>query len=213
MIDSELRARIVRLYTHEKWKPHTIATHLQLHHTTVENALREGGVSHPVTPRPSLADPFVPLIKESLGRYPGLSAARLWSMVKQRGYTGESDSHFRKIVARHRPRPPAQAYLRLQTLPGEQGQVDWASFGKLAVGQALRNLSAFVMVLSYSRMLFVRFFLGQTQPLFLQGHQHAFDFFGGVPRVLLYDNLKSAVLERVGEAIRFHPVLWDFASH
>jgi hypothetical protein len=77
----------------------------------------------------------------------------------------------------------------------------------------MRTLSAFVMVLSYSRMLFVRFFLGQTQPLFLQGHQHAFDFFAGVPRVILYDNLKSAVLERVGDAIRFHPVLWDFASH
>lgn len=213
MINPELSARIVRLYTHEKWKIHTIATQLQVHHTTVENALRQGGVERAVTPRPSLADPFLPFIKETLLRYPGLSAARLLSMAKQRGYAGESDSHFRKIVSRHRPRPPAQAYLRLQTLPGEQAQVDWACFGKHAVGQTMRNLSAFVMVLSYSRMLFVRFFLGQTQPLFLQGHQHAFDFFAGVPRVILYDNLKSAVLERVGDAIRFHPVLWDFASH
>jgi len=69
------------------------------------------------------------------------------------------------------------------------------------------------MVLSSSRMLFVRFFLGQTQSLFLQGHQHAFAFFGGVPQVLLYDNLKSAVLERQGDAIRFHPLLWDFATY
>lgn len=69
------------------------------------------------------------------------------------------------------------------------------------------------MVLSSSRMLYVRFFLGQTQSLFLRGHQQAFDFFGGVPKVLLYDNLKSAVLERAGEAIRFHPELWDFARH
>ena len=69
------------------------------------------------------------------------------------------------------------------------------------------------MVLSYSRMLYVRFFWGQTQPLFLQGHQQAFECFGGVPRVLLYDNLKSAVLERVGDAVRFHPLLWDFATY
>ena len=68
-------------------------------------------------------------------------------------------------------------------------------------------------VLSHSRMLFVRFFLGQTQSLFLRGHEHAFAFFGGVPKVLLYDNLKSAVLERVGDAIRFHPTLWDFSAH
>src|SRR5207248_3944124 len=66
--------------------------------------------------------------------------------------------------------------------------------------------------LSSSRMLFCRFYFGQTQSLFLSGHQAAFDFFGGVPRVLLYDNLKSAVLERVGDAIRFHPRLWDFAT-
>ena len=213
MINRELSARIVRLYTQEQWKVHTISTQLHVHHTTVENALRDGGVERPVSQRPSLADPFIPFIKESLAAYPGLCASRLLSMVKQRGYPGESDGHFRKIVARYRPRPQAQAYLRVQTLPGEQAQVDWAHFGKHTVGGTVRNLSAFVMVLSYSRMLFVRFFLGQTQPLFLQGHLHAFDFFAGVPRTLLYDNLKSAVLERVGGAIRFHPTLWDFASH
>ena len=106
-----------------------------------------------------------------------------------------------------------EAFLRRHTLPGEEAQVDWASFGKLTCGRATRNLSAFVMVLSQSRMLHVRFFLGQTQSLFLRGHQLAFDFFGGVPKVILYDNLKSAVLERIGDAIRFHPTLWDFATH
>lgn len=213
MIDPQLRARIVRLFTQEKWNVHSLCKQLHLHHSTVENILRQGGVDHPVAVRPSLADPFVPFIKDTLQRYPGLSAARVFSMVKERGYPGESDGHFRKIVARYRPRPIAQAYLRLQTLAGEQAQVDWAHFGKHPVGDTMRTLSAFVMVLSHSRMLFVRFFVAQTQSLFLQGHQHAFDFFGGVPRILLYDNLKSAVLERVGEVIRFHPVLWDFALH
>jgi transposase len=143
---------------------------------------------------------------------PPLTASRLFEMVRERGYPGGPD-HFRSIVAKHRPRPPAEAYLRLRTLPGEQAQVDWGSFGNIQFGKASRRLSAFVLVLSWSRQIFVRFFLNQRMSSFLQGHVEAFQLLGGVPRVLLYDNLKSAVLERVGDAIRFHPVLLDFAAH
>lgn len=120
---------------------------------------------------------------------------------------------FRALVARLRPRPAAQAYLRLRTLPGEQGQVDWAHFGKLSVGRAVRPLMAFVMVLSYSRQLFLRFYLGAAMNDFIRGHVEAFAAFDAVPRVLLYDNLKSAVLERSGDAIRFHPTLLELAAH
>jgi hypothetical protein len=72
---------------------------------------------------------------------------------------------------------------------------------------------AFVMVLSYSRQIFLRFFLDARMENFLRGHVGAFASFGGVPRVLLYDNLKSAVLERQGQAIRFHPTLLALAGH
>jgi transposase len=133
-------------------------------------------------------------------------------MVRERGYPGAPD-HFRAIVARLRPRPAAQAYLRLRTLPGEQAQVDWAHFGKLTVGRAVRPLMAFVMVLSYSRHLFLRFYLGAAMNYFIRGHVEAFASFNSVPRVLLYDNLKSAVLERSGDAIRFHPTLLELAAH
>ena len=132
-------------------------------------------------------------------------------MVRERGYGGGPE-HFRAIVARYRPRPAAEAYLRLRTLPGEQGQVDWAHFGRLQVGRAQRPLMAFVMVLSYSRHLFLRFYLNAQMGSFLDGHVQAFGFFHGVPRTLLYDNLKSAVLERVAEAIRFHPTLLELAA-
>jgi transposase len=120
-------------------------------------------------------------------------------------------------VACHRPRPAAEAYLRLRTLPGEQAQVDWGHFGHLQIGRARRPLMAFVMVLSHSRMVFLRFFLDARMDSFLRGHALAFAAFGGVPRVLLYDNLKSAVLERVdhprGSAIRFNPTLLALAGH
>ena len=72
---------------------------------------------------------------------------------------------------------------------------------------------AFVMVLSYSRQIFLRFFLDARMENFLRGHVAAFTAWQGLPRVILYDNLKSAVLERQGDAIRFHPTLLDFAAH
>ena len=133
-------------------------------------------------------------------------------MVRERGYPGAPD-HFRALVARLRPRPAAEAYLRLRTLPGDQAQCDWAHFGKLTIGRAVRPLMAFVMVLSYSRHLFLRFYLGASMSDFIRGHVEAFSYFNSVPRVLLYDNLKSAVLERVGDAIRFHPTLLELAAH
>ena len=133
-------------------------------------------------------------------------------MVHERGYRGSPD-HFRHLIACHRPRPKAEAYLRLRSLPGEQAQVDWGHFGHLAIGRARRPLMAFVMVLSYSRQIFLRFFLDARMENFLRGHVEAFAAWNGCSRVLLYDNLKSAVLERQGDAIRFHPTLFEFAAH
>jgi transposase len=213
MISKETEAEVVRLYHGEKWPVGTIASQLGVHHTTVQRVLRQIGVEPKVVaPRPSMADPFVPFIVEQLEKYPTLRASRLFEMVKERGYAGGAD-HFRRVVGRHRPRKPAEAFQRLRTLPGEQAQVDWAHFGKLKVGQAERPLWAFVMVLSYSRRLFLRFFPGASMPFFLRGHVDAFAALGGTARVLLYDNLKSAVLERRGDAIRFHPTLLELAAH
>lgn len=164
--------------------------------------------------RPTLIDPFRAFIEEQLDRWPDLTARRLFDMCVDRGYGGAPD-HFRALVQRIRPerRRPSEAFLELRTHPAEQGQVDWGHFGYVSVGRARRQLLAFVMVLSWSRMIFVRFFLGGAMPCFLRGHVEAFTFFGGVPRTLLYDNLKSAVLERDGDAIRFHPTLLQLARH
>ena len=106
----------------------------------------------------------------------------------------------------------AEAYLRLKTLPGEQAQVDWAHFGKVRIGRAERPLMGFVMVLGHSRRIFLRFYLNAGMDNFLRGHVEAFEAWQGVPRELWYDNLKSVVLERRGDAIRFNPRLLDFAG-
>lgn len=213
MIPAQTEAEIKRLSEAEKWPPGTIASQLCVHHSVVERvlgaeSLRKGLVRM----RPSILDPYLPFMLATLTKYPRLPASRLFQMVKERGYKGAPD-HFRSLVARHRPRPAPEAYLRLRTLAGEQAQVDWADFGKVQVDGGERRLFAFVMVLSYSRHLFLRFFMSAAMGAFLQGHVEAFAFFGGVARELLYDNLKSAVLERVGDAIRFHPTLLELSSH
>ena len=212
MIDADKEAKIVRLHRQEKWPVGTIARHEGVHPDVVRRVLSQAGQSLTPPVRPRLVDPYVPFIKQTLETYPDLHASRLYQMVKERGYPGQPD-HFRAVVAGLRPRRVAEAYLRLHTLPGEQAQVDWAHFGTLRVGKACRALMGFVMVLSHSRALYVRFFYGQPQSLFLLGHQEAFTFLGGVPRVLLYDNLKSVVMERQGSAIHFHPRLLAFAAH
>src|SRR3954463_9513448 len=162
-------------------------------------------------PRPSKIALYLPFIRQTLERFPTLTASRLYGMVRERGYGGRPD-HFRHLVAQHRPRPKAEAYLRLHSLPGEQAQVDWGHFGQLEIGRARRPLMAFVMVLSHSRQIFLQFCLDARMENFLRGHAAAFSAWGGVPRGLLYDNLKSAVLERRGDAIRFHPTLLRFAG-
>ena len=215
-IAPELRAQILRLYQAERWRIGTIASQLHLHRDTVQRVLSAACVMRPDPPlRPSQVDPYLPFIRHTLAKFPTLTASRLHAMVRSRGYTGGPD-HFRHLVACHRPRPPAEAYLRLRTLPGEQAQVDWGHFGHIVVGRAKRPLMAFVMVLSYSRRIFLRFSLNARMDSFLRGHVLAFAAFGGVARVLLYDNLKSAVLERVdhgsGSAIRFNADLLAFAA-
>ena len=212
-ISLDLAARIERLYTLEHWRVGTIARQLHVHRDTVRRVLREHEVVPPGAPlRQSLVDPYRVFIGETLEKYPTLTASRLHDMVCERGYAGQA-SHFRHIVSSMRPRPAAEAYLRLRTLAGEQAQVDWGHFGHLQIGRAKRPLMGFVIVLSYSRRVFVRFCLNAQMDSFLRGHVEAFAAFGGLARTLLYDNLKSVVLQRVGDAIVFNPQFLAFAKH
>jgi len=212
-ISSEIEAHIMRYFHVEKWKVGTIARQLGIHHSTVDRVLSHAGLPKVTrTDRPSILDPYLAFVIETLETFPKLTASRLYGMVRERGYTGGPD-HFRHLIAHHRPRPIPEAYLRLRTLPGEQAQVDWGHFGKITMGRSERTLMAFVMVLSYSRQIFLRFYPDARMSNFLRGHQAAFEGWEGLPRVLLYDNLKSAVLERQGQAIRFNPILLEFAAH
>src|SRR5215467_2884897 len=119
-IPPELEAQILRYYHVEKWRVGTIARQLHVHHATVKRVLAQAGLPRiRARARPCLIDPYLPFVHETLARFPTLTASRLYAMVRERGYRG-SPEHFRHLVACYRPRPTAEAYLRLCSLPGEQ---------------------------------------------------------------------------------------------
>ena len=212
MITEELRSKIRRLYFAEHWKAGTIAAELGVHRDTVLLAIEARSfLSETSRARAELLDPYRGFLEETLEVYPRVRATRLWEMVRGRGYAG-SVYPIRRFLRRRRP-AKSEAFHRLTALIGEEAQVDWGSFGTIRIGRATRRLSCFVMVLSWSRATFARFTLDQSSESFHACHVQAFEAFGGVTRRILYDNLKSAVLERDGDIIRFHPRILQLAGH
>jgi transposase len=167
-------------------------------------------------PRASKLDPFKPYLEQRFQEY-ALSAVRLLEEVRPMGYTGSIDVLRRYLVTlTPNRRALAKATVRFETPPGHQGQVDWAHCGRFpdAGGQVVA-IYAFVMVLGFSRMLYVEFTTAMDLPTLLACHQRAFEFFGGWPRELLYDNMAQVKLPRGqgGEPGGWHPLFLDFALH
>src|SRR5215813_10511550 len=212
MIDYHRFCQIKHLHAHEGLNASQIAQAVSLDRRTVAYWLTQDHF-RPRKPRPSTSklDPFKPEIVRLLERHP-YSAAQVFQRLREQGFAG-SYGLVKAYVRTVRPRRQA-AFLTLAFAPGECAQVDWGSFGAVPVGHTHRQLSFFVIVLCYSRMLYVEFTVSQTMEHFLAYHQHAFEFFGGVPKKVMVDNLKSAVLQRVlGEAPVFNPKYLDFATH
>jgi transposase len=212
MIDYHRFCQIKHLHAHQGLTASQIAKELALDPRTVAYWLgQEHFRTRKSTPRSSKLDPFKPEIVRWLERYP-YSATQVFQRLREQGFDG-AYSLVKAYVRTVRPRRQA-AFLTLAFAPGECAQVDWGSFGAVPVGQTCRRLSFFVMVLCYSRMMYVEFTVSQTMEHFLACHQHAFEFFGGVPHKVMVDNLKSAVLQRaLGEAPVLNPKYLDFATH
>jgi len=116
-IPPEIEAQILRYYHVEKWRIGTIARQLHVHPETVARVLAQAGLPRIGPPRrPSKIDPYLPFIREMLAKFPTLTASRLHAMACERGYRG-GRSRFRAVIACHRPRPKAEAYLRLRSSP------------------------------------------------------------------------------------------------
>ena len=207
MIERERAAEVRRLFFAEHWKKGTIATQLGVHPDVVERAIGPLGPEPKARPaRPSLLDPYVSFIDETLAAYPRLVATRLYDMVVERGYAGSLRTltrHVRQV----RPQPKSEVFLRTERLPGEQSQVDWGHVGTLRVDGGERALWVFVIVLAYSRALWAELVLDMGVHSVRRSLVRAAQHFGGVTRQWLFDNPKTIVLERQGELVRYQPDL------
>ena len=212
MIDYELYCKIRDYHHNHGLTAVQIARELHLDERTVARWLAmEKFRPRQIPPRPSKLDPFKGQIVRWLATHP-YTATQIFLRLRESGYSG-GITIVKEYV--HHVRPPrTPAFLTLSFAPGECAQVDWGQFGSIPVGNTHRRLSFFVMVLCYSRMLYVEFTVSETMEHFLACHANAFAFFGGVPAKAMIDNLRSAVLQRVvGEAPVFHPRYQDFADH
>jgi transposase len=212
VIDYPTFCRLRQLHDEQGLKASQIAAELHLDLKTVEKWIdqptyqpRQG------TKRPSKLDAFKGQLTALLQRHP-YTAQQLLQQLRAQGYAG-GYSILKEFVRQVRPvRKPA--YLMLEFAPGECAQVDWGSFGSVAVGSTRRRLSFFVMVLCYSRFLYVEFTLSESMEQFLACHRRAFEFFGGVPEKVMIDNLKVGVLRHpLGQPALFHPRYLDLAAH
>jgi transposase len=210
----ELETEIRRLFFAEHWKVGTIAGQLNVHHDVVRRVLGLLPARPPSTrgPRPQRLDPYREFIAQQLAQYPRLRSTRLYDMIHERGYAGGVRT-LRRLIARIRPVPRAEVFLRLQLLPGEQSQIDWAHVGTIPVPGGERPLWVFLIVLAYSRALWAELVFELTADSLCRSLMRASAYFGGASRQWLFDNPKSVVLERHGDAARFHPELLELASH
>jgi transposase len=163
-------------------------------------------------PRPSKLDPFREYLQERIRQaHPQwIPASVLHREITELGYSGKS-AILRSYVSTLKPRPPEDPVVRFETAPGEQLQVDWGEFR-----QGRDPLAAFVATLGYSRYSYVEFVTDKTLPTLQRCHSHAFEWFEGVPRRVLYDNMKTVILARhtYGPGLhRFQPAFLDFAHH
>lgn len=143
-------------------------------------------------PRPVVArkvDAFRGIVQMRLSEYPKLSAVRLFDEIKAAGYDG-GYTQLKEFVRQVRPTPPVDPVVRFETAPGHQAQVDFAEF-RLPWGKRY----ALVVVLGYSRLLWLQFFRRQTMAVLMRGLEEAFEFFGGVTSELLFDQLKAVIID------------------
>jgi transposase len=211
-VSPAVTAEIRCLFYAEHWKRGTIASELGVHFDTVVRVLGSLGPKAG-TPRPDarVLEPYLTFVDQTLARHPKLVATRIQDMIVARGYAGSLRT-LRRYVRGARPAPKNEVFVRVETLPGEQAQVDWAHVGSLAVPGGQRPLWAFVMVLAYSRAMWAELVVDMGVDSLRRSLLRASTFFGGSPRQWLFDNAKTVVVERSGDAIRFHPALLDLAA-
>ncbi|MBW1778808.1 MAG: IS21 family transposase [Deltaproteobacteria bacterium] len=210
MIDKAAVFEIIRL-KHLGWSDRKIARHLCIDRSSVKKYAKNPDCTFKVPPRrASKLEPYVEQVQQWLDQDPEVAATVVLQHLSQRGFDGKI-TIVRDLVRRLRgPRKKRQAYLRFESEPGAQMQIDWGHFGSLAYGSTHRKLYALAVVEAYSRMLYVEFTHSQNQYSLHRCLLNAFMFFGGCPKEVLVDNMVTAVIERRGAMVRFNDRFLEF---
>jgi transposase len=189
-----------------------IARKLGIHRKTVKKYLESREFpSYRMKKRTSGLEPYYKVVEDWLSTEDYL-ATRVHELLAQQGYKGSYETVKRYVRAVKEKRDRI-AYVRFETMPGQQAQVDFADFQVIGFDGQVQTLYLFVMVLGYSRHMYVEFVEQCTMTAFLDCHLNAFSYFGGVPCEVLYDNMKNVVVRRhVGKA-DFNATFMDFAAH
>jgi transposase len=201
-----LWAEIRRLREIEKLSERAIAKRLHCSRDTVAKALRlDQPPSREVASRGSILTPFFAKVDALVARYPDLSAVRIREEIAKppEGYSG-GVAVVRRYLRKIRP-VRGRVYQEVHYEPAQAMQVDWGECGRVAVGNTSRKVSVFVATLCYSRLTFIEFSLSQRKAEFYRALVNALTFFGGSPRSIIFDNLKTAVLNGSGRESCFHP--------
>lgn len=208
-------AEIRRLAEVEHLSQRQIARRLHCSWRTVRKAL---AMPHPPAEsgrprRGSILDPYKPKIDALIAKYPELSAVRVLEEIRTGadGYAGQI-SVLRDYLRQIRPNRQ-RVYQEVFYEPGQAMQVDWGSCGYVRIGSTTRRVSVFVAVLCYSRLCYIEFCLSERKPEFYRSLVHALDFFGGSPRRIIFDNLKTAVLNGSGRNACLHPDFLALCGH
>jgi transposase len=182
---------------------------------TVRRYLREGpaaAVRKPAPKRSEKLDPFKDYIvaRMKAAAPDRIPSAVLFREIREQGYAG-GETRVKQFVRGLMPVPAPEPIVRFETEPGRQMQADWAS-----VGRGGDKLKVFIATLGWSRMAYVEFCDDEKIETLIAAHENALRFFGGVPAEVLYDNMRTVVLERntYGRGVhRFHPGFLDYARH
>lgn len=210
---SYLHLAIHDLHDSEALTSRQISARLGVPRTTVLRHLRQPRLpeARPVNHGHGKLEPYRDLVAQLA--FEKLSAAQIFRRLSEAGYGG-GETMVRKLVREIRP-VRKEAFLELKFPPGDMAQVDFAECGLVRVGGERRKLHAFLMVLGYSRRLFVRFIMRENTEHFLACHREAFELFGGVPRRVMVDNCKVAVVhtDNMFGAAVINPRYADLAAH
>lgn len=214
LLSTEVQAEILNLHFNDRRSVRSIARQMGVDRKTVRRLIERRKVETKARmgPRRSILDPYIEQIRDLLRKDSKITATAILNQLRRQGYAG-GISVLKSLVQYERARflRPREAFLRLEFQPGEVAQVDWGEFGDV-FGDGVK-IHCFAMVLAYSRYMYIEFTRSEKFEEFIRCHENGFKFFGGAPKECWYDNLASAVSDRIGSLVRFNSRFLAYMAH